>query len=302
MFSAVGERMKQNAGMQHCLLIIGLMLPVGPLLAEDLLWVGDEDSANAYMRDLAPEFTKRTGHKIEMKLRGTSRGIRQVYTGQADMGGAGRFRLEGIPEEDVVKMTPIVWDPLVVIVNEQNPAVEISRAQLKQLLSGSLKSWAALGGSEAPIHAFTRSDDLSGAGIALRKLLFASFDVEFDGSTKVKTGESMVAKVVDDVNAIAVVGLASGHSKGVKMLKLDGVEPSYDNIISSRYFFYRPLYLVSHPTSKKRAVIAEFEAFAQGSWAEEQIIKNGAVPYRKAPHLVLKVMKQEREAFAQGFR
>ncbi len=284
-------------------IVAGVLMVFGwQAQAEDLMWVGDEDSANAYMRDFAVQFEKLSGHHIDLKLRGTSRGIRQVYTGQADIGGAGRFRLEGIPEEDVVRMTPIAWDPLVVIVNEQNPAVEVSRAQLKALLSGTLQSWSALGGSEAPIHVFTRSDDLSGVGLALRKLLFASFDVEFDASTKVKTGESMVAKVVEDVNAIAVVGLASGHAKGVKMLKLDGVQPSYENIISSRYFFYRPLYLVSHPTSKKRAVIAEFETFAQGSWAEDQIIKNGAIPYRRAPHLVLKVMKQEREAFVQGFR
>ncbi len=296
---------------------VSMLLSVSVFAGTEVLtWVGDEDSANAYMDDVAAEFERISGVHIRSKVRGTSRGIRQVYAGQADLGGAGRFRLQGLPEEggegrlrllrssdsETLRMLPLVWDPLVVIVNERNPVSKVSRQQLKDIMAGDISNWDTLGGSNEPLHVYTRSDDLSGVGLILRKLLFATIDVEFSDSIKIKNNESMVEKVASDENAIGVVGLGSGRHKGVKILEFDGVFPSYENVAAGRYFCYRSLYLVTHPGNKKKRAINQFLDFMRSDWAMNRIKENGVVPYLQAPLLVFKVLEQEKQALSEGFR
>lgn len=270
-----------------------------------LQWVGDWDSYYAYMHTIAKAYQQATGTAIELKPRGTSKGIRAVFSGQADLGGAGRYRLQGLPEEDRVEMLPVAWDPLVVIVNADNPISNITQKQLRQIYHGDIHSWTDLGTANGDIKLYYRQDDLSGVGYTLRKLLFADTSAEFTHGTAVKAETDIATKIAQDQAGIAVVGYASAmHAEAegpVKIVAIDGLAPSQENIIKGRYLYYRVLYMVTNPSHKRRKELLKLRRFVQSPAAQQLLIDNKGIPFLKAPQLKLKELQQDRDAHTRGF-
>ena len=85
----------------------------------------------------------------------------------------------------------------------------------------------------------------------------------------------------------------------MKILQLEGKDPSFEHIKKGEYLLYRPLYLVtqgerSHPMAKK------FITFALSNDGKEIIRKAGTVPYADAIGLVMKQVEQYERASAKG--
>lgn len=271
--------------------------------AESLIWLGDWDSYHAYMAVLAEAYSNEgNGSQFDVKMKGTSRGIRGVYAGQADFGGAGRYRIQGLPEEMVVNMVPIAWDPLVVAVHPDNPAVEVSLDSLAKLYRGEIDNWKMLGGSDAGVRLIARTDDFSGVGYNLRKFLFGDGNVEYPTAELVDDEVSIADAVSEDVNGVGVVGFASAKAAGLKMLRLEGREPARKNITDGDYLFYRISYLVYHPSQGSNPRVKNFVRFAQSAEGRRVLRESGGIPFLDAPHLKLKEIAQDRRAYSLGFR
>ena len=85
--------------------------------------------------------------------------------------------------------------------------------------------------------------------------------------------------VEQNPNAIAVTGVASAYKRDVKILKLEGKDPSFENIRTGNYLFYRPLYLVHNRNAPNSREADQFIQFALGAKGREIIRKNQVVPY-----------------------
>jgi len=96
-----------------------------------LRWVGCELPLQSVMVPIAGEFEKKTGVKISMEEGGATRGIRDVSSKKADMGGACRAA-EPIKEEQDAKLVPVAWDALVIVVHVKNPVANATLAQLRR--------------------------------------------------------------------------------------------------------------------------------------------------------------------------
>lgn len=283
-----------------CVCAIMLLSPLGNA-QDQLSWVGDWDSYHAYMKNVAQAYRLKNGQVIELSTRGTSKGIRAVFAGQTDMGGAGRYRLEGLPEEDRVEMLPVAWDPLVVAVHPDNALVNISQDQLKNVLTGSITNWSDLGGSSAPLALYHRADDLSGVGYTIRKVLFADASVEFPGGTAVEPDVDLGELINNDPNGIGLMGFAAANAAGLRLLSIDGKVPSTDSIVRGDYLFYRILYMVTNPSHDRRADLLQFRQFVQSPVGQAAISESGSIPFLKAPQLKLKELEQDRVAHGLGF-
>ena len=86
-----------------------------------LNWVGCGISKKAYMIELAKVYEQQKGIKINVQGGGATKGIRDVSSGTADLGGACRFHLPGNEMEKSAGFEPVAWDALVVIVHKDNP-------------------------------------------------------------------------------------------------------------------------------------------------------------------------------------
>ncbi len=120
---------------------------------------------------------------------------------------------------------PVGLEAFVFFVNEKNPVENLTADEIRKIYAGELQSWAEVGGTDRPINPVTR---LAGSGSQ------SAMDA-FMGDTPIG-GKS----------PFAVIGASIGFSfryylddlvanRGVKMLSLNGVYPSRENIANRSY-------------------------------------------------------------------
>lgn len=292
--------MKSNVVLLILTGTLGFLL-FSPLSAKEqtvINWGGCGITKKAFMAELAAEYEKRTGIKVNLSGGGATKGIRNAAAGNIDIGGACRVAIESLPEERKAHQIPVAWDALVVIVNKDNPVNNITFQQLQKLYLGQITNWSELGGNNAPVELYIRRGKLSGVGRTLRELVFHNFDQDFKAQFVMKSSGPLEKGIMKNVNGIGVTGISSAKRRDVKILPLNGKAPSYENIKSGNYVLYRPLYLVTKQVREKK--VRDFIRFAVSREGQEIIRKQGTVPYSEAMGLVMKQLDQYDEALKQG--
>jgi len=280
------------------------MVAASPVLAVEnnvttLNWAGCGITKKAFMKELAHEYEKRTGVRVILSGGGATKGIRGAATGEIDIGGACRVPIDGHKIEHKAHQIPVAWDALVVIVHKDNPLENITFQQLQKVYKGKISNWKQLGGKDAPVELYVRRGKLSGVGRTLRELVFHNYDEDFKATYVTKSSGPLEKGILKNINGIAVTGISSAKRRDVKLLRLNGKAPTYDNIKQGDYILYRPLYLVTKigATSKK---VRDFIRFAVSRDGQAIIRKQGTVPYSEAMALVMKQLNQYDTALQQG--
>ncbi|MDH5571717.1 MAG: phosphate ABC transporter substrate-binding protein [Gammaproteobacteria bacterium] len=267
--------------------------------SNELNWVGCGITKKAFMDELAKAYEKKTGIHINIDGGGATKGIRAVAAGTADIGGSCRSVLNALPEERDAKQTPVAWDALVIIVNNKNKVKNLALEQLKAIYLGKIKNWREVGGADAPIELYVRQGKLSGVGRMLRELVFGNYEQEFVATHVVDSSGPLEKEIEDNVNAIGVTGVSSAIRRNLKILSLDGVEPSYENIKAAKYSLYRPLYLISN-RNNTNPFIDEFINFALSREGQEIIKKAGSIPYSEAMALIMYQIERDQQVNREG--
>lgn len=268
----------------------------------ELNWVGCGISKKAYVTSLAKSFEEKTGIHINIQGGGATKGIRDVVNQTADLGGSCRYSLPDDPREAGVGLEPVAWDALVIIVNQENPVSAITLQDVKNLFNGKITNWKQLGGLDAPVDVFVRKSKNSGVGRTLRKNVFADYDKKLYSTKEFESTGPLEQEIITNKNAIAVTGVSSARLRDVKILNLDGVEPTVDNVKAGKYKIYRPLYVTYNPESPRLDDIKKFLAFCHSKEGREAMKKNGVVPYKEALALIMKQIEQDDSAFKRGLQ
>lgn len=261
-----------------------------------LTWTGCGITKKAFMAELAAAYEQKTGVKIEISGGGATKGIRQVASGETDIGGACRHKMDGESLESKARMIPVAWDALAVITYKDNPVSNLSFNQVRQIYLGEITNWKDVGGPDEPLHLFIRRGKISGVGRTVRELLFNNFDQEFVSDNVFKSTGPLEEAVQQTPYSIAITGISSARKRDVKILDLEGKSPSYENIASGEYLLYRPLYLAYQRTGKNKEQVQKFIDFALSDEGREVIRRNGTVPYLDSLALVRKQRQQWKEA------
>ena len=260
-----------------------------------LHWAGCGITKKAFMKELAVAYEKIYGVHFVLEGGGATKGIRRVKDRNVNIGGSCRPKIAGAPEERFVRMTPVAWDALVVMVHKDNPVSNISLRQVKELYEGKITNWKELGGNDAPIELLIRKGKISGVGLTLRQLVWGNPDQEFKGSAEYPSSGPLEKAVVENPNAIGISGISSASKRDVKLLALEGKIPNYENIKAGHYLLYRPLYITymsrNNPQLKE---IKRFISFALSKKGREIIRSQGVVPYLDGIDLSSKLKAQRK--------
>jgi phosphate transport system substrate-binding protein len=267
--------------------LMGLLFFVARAEAVELHWTGCGITKKAFMSELAAAYEKKTGTKIFIKGGGATKGIRAVASGEFDIGGTCRHKIDAPAEKGVV-LHHVGWDALVIIVQKDNPVDNISSAQIKKVLTGEIKNWKELGGTDAPLTLYVRRGENSGVGLMAREILFNDPTVKYSPDAEVKKSSGPIeAAISRDASGIGVSGVSSAKKrKYLKMLKVDGIAPTKENIQSGAYPLYRPLYLVTQ--EKTTDEIKKFIAFTLGQEGQAIISAQGTVNLSEGKSLKLR--------------
>jgi phosphate transport system substrate-binding protein len=211
-------------------------------------------------RSLAEEYMKRNpGVSMYVEGGGTAAGVKSLIKGEIEIATASRT----LQAEEVKKLAEqygsigisftIARDALSIYVNPSNPVKNFTTAQLKGIFTGSIKNWKELGGEDKPITVIIRSPN-SGTYLYFKEHILGDDNYTND-AVVLNTTESIVEETGSSKTAIGFGGI--GYGAGIYHAKVNGIEPSEDNVRNDAYPISRYLhfYTLNTPTGKVKDFI-----------------------------------------------
>ncbi|OSM07004.1 substrate-binding domain-containing protein [Magnetofaba australis] len=246
--------------------VAALLLASASAQAAQITWAGCGITKNGITKALATAYERKTGVTIEVRGGGALKGLRDARAGRVDVAGSCRYALP-VPQEAGANMIPVAWDGLVMITARDNPVTGLTSQQTRDVFEGRITNWKALGGRDERIALFTRRGKLSGVGHMFRVMFFRNPYQEYPTAEEAPRSSGLIEMLVGKGSGgFGLSGASSAHKRPeVKMLSLDGVYPSQDNIASGRYYLIRPLYYVlSDSASPQTQGFIDFALSAEG--------------------------------------
>ena len=183
---------------------------------------------------------KNPGVTVTVEYTGSGAGLESLAAGSVDIGNASR----GLKDEEkgsgeVENIVAI--DGIAVITNKSCSIKDVTSKDLAKIYTGEITDWAELGGEEQPIIVIGREAG-SGTRDAFEELLevkdVCAYAQELDS-----TG-AVLAKVGTTPGAIGYVSLDVVDDT-VSGLKIDGVEPTEEEILAGNYMLQRPFVMAT---------------------------------------------------------
>lgn len=149
-------------------------------------------------------------------------------------------------------------DGLVFLVNESNPVDNLTTDQIRDIFSGKITNWKEVGGEDSPIIAIQRNEG-AGSQALIKKLVMKDTPMMVPPMDYIAASMGDLMAVVksydSSANAIGYSVYYYAHdmemAKGLKLLKVDGVEPSRETIHDQTYPHLNAYYcVIAHSTPK----------------------------------------------------
>jgi len=232
---------------------------------------------------------------IQIEGKGSSTAPPALIEGTSQIGPMSRAMKDGELDEFEKKygykptQIKVAVDALGVFVHKDNPVKSIRMDELDGIFSSTLKSgseditkWGAVLGvagewTNRPISLYGRNSASGTYGYfkehALKKGDYKSTVKEQPGSSAVIQGVS------SDLGGIGYSGIGYLTS-GVKAVKINGVEPSFENCLSGKYPLARFLYVYVNkkPNQPMDALTGEFLRSVLSKKGQEIVVKDGYFP------------------------
>ncbi len=232
--------------------------------------------------ELCPEVTVVVGGG------GSGHGIKAVAQGEVQIGMASRaLKAAELQQWPELKPVPLGLDGIAIVVHISNPITKITSQQVRDLFVQKATNWQQLGGRAAPVmlvstnehhgtfDAFNEHFGLEawpftgeGGGRRLCFRVKGSAEAPRGGAVAVDGNGPALAAVMTKPYAVSYASLGTVLrvlSRGqvpIKMLALDGVEPTEANLRNGRYPVQRPLLVITR--GQPSGVVARFVAYLAG--------------------------------------
>lgn len=184
-----------------------------------------------------------------------------------------------------LELTPIGREAFVFFVNQKNPVDSLELEQIKNIYTGKITNWKEVGGKDESIRAFQRPAD-SGSQTALERLMG---DIPIMDAPEENVPEGMggiikeVSKYRNYKNAIGYTfryySTEMVGNDQIKLLAVDGVEPTKETIRADEYPISSEFYVVTAGT--KNPNVKKFIDWIVSPQGQELVEKVGYVPVKQ---------------------
>ena len=151
------------------------------------------------------------------------------------------------------KYTQIGTEAFVFFVNKENPINNLTTEQIQKIYSGEITNWKEVGGYDEEITAFQRNE-----GSGSQSMLIRFMDGKKIMPAPTEQVNDWMSGIVEDVaadykNSKGAIGFSFRYyiegiikNPNIKMLSIDGVEPSVENVKNGSYPVTTGLYAVTY--------------------------------------------------------
>jgi phosphate transport system substrate-binding protein len=186
---------------------------------------------------------------IELRIRGggSGGGLMALLKGEADIAATSYVPTP----EDYERFTAqsiypilfrIAYDSIIPVVHPSNPVKDLSKTQLRDIFSGKIKNWSAVGGKNMPIKVIDRSK-LSGTHQLWHNTIMGSNHTSADSVT-VDSNMDVISLISQQRGSIGYIGLGYLNIR-IKPVSVNGEIGSTGNSKNGDYLLSRPLFLVT---------------------------------------------------------
>lgn len=221
--------------------------------------------------------------KVEFNLetKGTGSGFDALVAGRCDIAAASRVASN--PELTKAHSAGMELNvhaigsySVAVVLNSSSPISDLTRDQVRDLFTGVVQNWKAVGGPDAPVHLCIR-DPISGTYLGFREL--AMEDKPYAAGCKTFTNYAAIAQAVaQDPNAIGYASFDLVSKPGVKGLSVRGIPPTTLSVNEGRYPYSRILRFYTNQ-AKESAPARDFIQFVKSARGQEILAQLGFVPH-----------------------
>lgn len=204
------------------------------------------------------EFRDTYGVRLEAQAGGSTRGFEDTLAGRNDLGAMARELTE--EESARVKSFPIAYDGVGIIVHGSNTVENLSTDDLKKIYRKEITNWLDVGGSDEKIVAVNKAEGHATLEVFLQHTGLDRTQIQADAVGG--DNAQVIRLVANSYGAVGYVSMgevieAAAIGMQVRLVKLDGVEPTIDHVADESYPLRRTLYLVSkgEPSSNARQLI-----------------------------------------------
>lgn len=205
---------------------------------------------------------------------GSGTGIEAVANGTCDIGLSSR-NLKDAEAEKGLTATTLALDGIAVIVNENCPVDDLTVEQIAAIFTGEITDWADFGG-KGEIACIGRE-----AGSGTRdgfESITGTTDKCALAQELTSTG-AVIAAVKSSENAIGYASFAAVEGQtGIKVLTVEGVACTEENIANGTYVIQRPFNLITLDGAQLSQQAQAFFDYMLSQDAAGLIAKAGAVP------------------------
>ena len=196
-----------------------------------------EKFANALSETFMEKYPKVT---VTAEFVGSGAGVEAAANGTADIGNASR-NLKDEEKAKGIAENIVAIDGIAVVVDPSNTVEDLTKDQLAGIYDGIVTNWKDVGGNDAPIVVVGRESG-SGTRTAFEELLELEDKCKY--ANELDSTGAVMAKVASTPGAVGYVSL-DVLDDTVKAVKLEGAEPTEENIKAGTYFLSRPFVMAT---------------------------------------------------------
>ncbi len=231
---------------------LALALATVPALAgAQVVYGGSSTLAETVLQGGAVQgFEAKSGVKVRLEDVSTGKALKALAEGKLGVAGAGRALT---PEEKKAGLlgTTIGYDGVALYVHQSNPVTDLGMRQLKDLFTGKVRSWKELGGKD--LAPFLLTEPLASKRATVQFVQESVLDGApyASGIRELEHKHDQVAEVARNEGGACFASLGLIHSlppevrAKVRMISIDGTEPTAAHVRSGVYPLSRPMLLVT---------------------------------------------------------
>lgn len=267
--------------------LLVFLLPFSLLFGETVLNCVGSTTIQPIIEQVAQKYKEEHGVTLITSGGGSQNAVDSLLSGKIEIGMVSRDLTP--QEKNILSYVTIGYDTLAFIVNNDNPLQNISKKDLIEIYRGNIKNWQKLNGKNEKIHLLSKRLDRGTLNVFEHYTgLFHPQNPKNSDKSKMIDASAWEAGANNDmmvwvggiVNSIGYISAGSAnaivkHGLPIKILALENVKPSKENIKNKSYPIRRELNLVFLKTNKEaeKFVYWMLEEYGQNSVEENLFIR-----------------------------
>lgn len=206
---------------------------------------------------------------------GSGVGIKQVSEGLIDIGNSGRAPKTDEIERAGLKSFVFAIDGIGIALNPKSPLKDLSSAQIADIFSGKIKTFKELGVEGGEINLYIRDASSGTMEVFVEKAINKGKIA--DTAKVVASNAAMKTALSNDKNGIGFISLGVAD-ESVKLVCVDSVCPTTQNVLSNAYKISRGLYMVTK--GEPNALAHAFINYLKSPQGAQIAQKHGFIAYK----------------------